>query len=63
MADMQGASTRLLTLACVLLAVSTCTALENGLGVKPAMGFNTWNAFHLDSASPLDVPATSTTRC
>ena len=49
---MQGPSANLLTLACALLTVSTCNALDNGLGIKPAMGFNTWNAFNVDSASP-----------
>ena len=40
----------ILTLACVLLAVHRCVALDNGLSIKPAMGFNTWNAFNVDSA-------------
>lgn len=29
----------------ILLASVPCTALNNGLGLKPAMGFNTWNAY------------------
>lgn len=29
-----------------LAVVSVCAALDNGLGRKPAMGFNTWNKFH-----------------
>ena len=40
----------IVTLTCVLLAVHRCVALDNGLGIKPAMGFNTWNAFNVDSA-------------
>lgn len=40
----------IVTLACVLLAVHPCVALNNGLGIKPAMGFNTWNAFNVNSA-------------
>ncbi len=52
---MKGPSANLLTLATALLTVSTCTALNNGLGVTPAMGFNTWNAFNVDSASPARI--------
>ena len=40
----------IVALACVLLASTPCVALDNGLGIRPAMGFNTWNAFNVDSA-------------
>lgn len=28
--------------------VHTAVCLDNGLALRPAMGFNTWNAFHED---------------
>lgn len=39
----------LLLLLVLLLAsplLPSVHALDNGLGLKPAMGFNTWNHFH-----------------
>jgi len=33
-----------------VFAAPACDALDNGLGLTPAMGFNTWNAFGTNSA-------------
>lgn len=48
-----------------LLLLPLCCALNNGLALTPAMGFNTWNAFGVNSASSQPqrpVPALLSTR-
>lgn len=39
----------LLALAAVVLAARPTASLDNGLALKPALGFNTWNTFGADS--------------
>lgn len=52
----QASSMGVSVLTAILLASSvgiinpTVVALNNGLGRTPAMGYNTWNAFHENSA-------------
>jgi len=45
---MAAASTKLLVLAALLGYLKVSQALDNGLGLTPAMGWNTWNHYGCD---------------
>lgn len=42
----------------LLAPLPRLAALDNGLGLKPALGFNTWNAFGTKSAHTVLQPLT-----
>ncbi len=51
-----GSSPFFLPLCLLLLLASAARALENGLGLQPAMGWNSWNHFHCTCTHTRHMP-------